>query len=70
MSITNPAECDVHSVIRFLNVKNIRPTEVHRQFVEVYVEGVINEGNARGVVRLMGGQMCAMKRDLDARPVE
>jgi hypothetical protein len=46
MSITNPADCEVRSVIRFLNAQNIRPAEIHRQRVEVYGEGVMNEGNA------------------------
>jgi hypothetical protein len=47
MSITNPADCEVRSVIRFLNAKNTHPAEIHRQLVEVYGEGVMNEGNVR-----------------------
>jgi hypothetical protein len=47
MSITNPANCEVRSVIRFLNVKNICPTEIHHQLVEFYGEGVMKEGNVR-----------------------
>jgi hypothetical protein len=45
MSVTNPADCDVLSVIRFLNAKDIWRTEIHRQLVEVYAEGVMSEGN-------------------------
>jgi hypothetical protein len=44
MSVINPADCEVHSVIRFLNAKNICPAKIHHQFVEVYGEGVMNEG--------------------------
>jgi hypothetical protein len=31
----NPATREVQSVIRFLNAKNVRPAEIHRQTVEV-----------------------------------
>jgi hypothetical protein len=69
MSITNPADCYVPSVIRLYNAKNIRPAEIHRQLVEVYGEGVMNEGNVRKWCRLFNreGQTCTMKRDLEAR---
>jgi transposase len=51
-NIENPATCEVRSVIRFLNAKNVRPAEIHRQIVEVYGEGVMNEGNVRKWCRL------------------
>ena len=42
--IENPATCEVQSVIiRFLNAKNVRPAEIHRQIVEVQGEGGTNE---------------------------
>jgi hypothetical protein len=47
MSIANPADCEVRSVIRFLNAKNSSPAEIYRQIIEVYGEGVMNEGNVR-----------------------
>jgi hypothetical protein len=34
----NPAACEVRSVIRFLNAKNMKPTEIHRQLCDVYGE--------------------------------
>jgi hypothetical protein len=46
-NIENPATCEVLSMIRFLNARNIRPAEIHRQIVEVYGKGVMNEGNVR-----------------------
>jgi hypothetical protein len=54
MPITNPAVCEVRSVIRFSNWKIIRPSEICRKLVEVYGEGVMN-----------GGNVC--ERDEDAR---
>jgi len=45
--IENPNTCEVQSVIRFLNAKNVRPAEIHRQIVEVQDEGATNEGSVR-----------------------
>jgi hypothetical protein len=42
----------VRQLIRFLNAKNIRLAEIHRQVVEVYGEGEENKGNARKWCRL------------------
>jgi hypothetical protein len=41
----NPDTCDVLSVIGFLKPKYIRLAKIHRQIVEVYGEGAMNEGN-------------------------
>jgi hypothetical protein len=46
-NIENPATCEVRLVIRFLNAKNVCLTEIHRQIVEVYGEGTMNEGSMR-----------------------
>lgn len=45
MLITNPANCEVCSVIRFLNNKNVHPVEIHQQSVKMYGEGIMYEGN-------------------------
>jgi hypothetical protein len=42
----------VRSVIRVLTKKNIHPTKIHRQVVEVYGEGATNEGGVRKWFRL------------------
>jgi hypothetical protein len=55
MSINNPANWEVRSMIRFLNAKNIRSAKVHRQLVEVHGEGVMNEGNVQKWCRLFNG---------------
>jgi hypothetical protein len=34
--IRSPAECEVRSIIRFLNGKSERPAEIHKQIVAVY----------------------------------
>jgi len=42
--IQSPAKCEVRSVIRFLNAKDERPAEMHKQIVDVYGK-VINRQN-------------------------
>jgi hypothetical protein len=36
--IENPTACEMRSVIRFLNAKNMKPAEIHRQLCDVYGE--------------------------------
>ena len=40
--ISNPADCKVQGVIRFLQAENVRPSEIHRRLVAVYGEHVMN----------------------------
>ncbi|GBN09976.1 hypothetical protein AVEN_159697-1 [Araneus ventricosus] len=46
-----PADCEVRSVIRFLNAKNVKPDEIHRELVEIYGENVMTDGMVRKWVR-------------------
>ncbi|GBM88764.1 hypothetical protein AVEN_185711-1 [Araneus ventricosus] len=51
-TIADPiADCEVRSVIRFLNAKKVKPAEIHRQLVEIYGENVITDGMVRKWVR-------------------
>ena len=45
--ISNPADCEVRVVIRFLRAENVRPSEIHRRFVAVYGEHVMNAASVR-----------------------
>jgi len=45
--ISNPADCEVRGVIRFLQAENVRPSEINRRFVAVYGEHVMNAASAR-----------------------
>jgi hypothetical protein len=47
MKIENPARCEIRSVIKFLNVKNIRLDEIYRQVCEVYGENAVSDGIVR-----------------------
>jgi hypothetical protein len=45
----------VRSGIRFLNVENVSPAEIHRQIVEMCGEGVMNKVNVHKWCRLFNG---------------
>jgi hypothetical protein len=49
--IDNSADCEVRSVIRFLNAQNVRAIDIHRQLTAVYGEGVMNESSVRKCCR-------------------
>jgi hypothetical protein len=40
--ISNPADCEVRGVIRFLQAEKVRPCEIHQRLVAVYGEHVMN----------------------------
>jgi transposase len=50
--IDNPADCEVRSVIRFLNAQNVRAIDIYRQLTAVYGEGVMNESSVRKWCRM------------------
>ncbi|GBN51456.1 hypothetical protein AVEN_106234-1 [Araneus ventricosus] len=50
-TIADPADCEVRSVIRFLNAINVEQAEIHRQLVEIYSENVMTDGMVRKWVR-------------------
>ena len=45
--ISNPADCEVRSVIRFLQAEKVRPCEIHQILVAVYGEHVMNAASVR-----------------------
>ncbi|GBO36525.1 hypothetical protein AVEN_38937-1 [Araneus ventricosus] len=50
-TISDPADCEVRSVIRFWNAKNVKPAEIHRQLLDIYGENVMTDGMVRKWVR-------------------
>lgn len=52
MLLSKQADCEIRSVIRFLNAKNVRLCDIHRCILQVYGEGVMNIQNARKWCRL------------------
>ena len=53
--ISNPSDCEVRGVIRFLQAENVRPSEIHRRLVAVYGEHVMNASRVR--------KLCTMFRN-------
>jgi transposase len=45
--IEKPAACEMRSVIRFLNARNMKPADIHRQFCEVYGEHDMSDSMER-----------------------
>ena len=45
--ISNPADCEVRGVIRFLQEESFRSSEIHRRLVAVYSEHVMNATGVR-----------------------
>ena len=50
--IENPTTCEMRSVIRFLNVKNMKPGESNRQLCDVYREHAMCSSVVQRWVRL------------------
>ena len=63
--ISNPADCEVRGVIRFLQAENVRLCEIHRRLVAVYGEHVMNAASVRNGAQClgMGEQMFMTLRD-------
>ena len=45
--IKRTADCEIRSLVRFLNARNMKPANIHRQICEVYGEN----GTSHGMVR-------------------
>jgi hypothetical protein len=45
--IERPADCEIRSGVRFLNARNVKPADIHRQICEVYGENAMSDGMVR-----------------------
>jgi hypothetical protein len=52
MKIENHATCEIQSVIKFLNAKNVRLAEIYWQVCEVYGENAMSDGMMRRWCRM------------------
>jgi len=46
------ANCEIRSVIRFWNARNVLPSEIHHQICQVYGDNVMSDGMVRKWVRM------------------
>ena len=46
-TIERAADCEIWSVIRFLNARNVLPSEIHHQICQVYGDNAMSNGMVR-----------------------
>jgi len=46
------ADCEIRSVIRFVNARNVLPSEIHHQICQVYGDNAMSDGIVRKWVRI------------------
>ena len=51
-TIEGAADCEIRSVISFLNVRNVLQSVIHHQICQVYGDNTINDGMVRKWVRM------------------
>jgi len=51
-TIERTADCEIRSVIRFLNARNVLPSEIHHQICQVYGDNAISDGMVRKCLRM------------------
>jgi len=51
-TIEGAADCEIWSVIHFLNARNVLPTEIHHQICQVYGDNEMSDGMVRKWVRM------------------
>lgn len=68
-TISDTADCEVRSVIRFFNARNMKPAEIHRQLTEVSGEKIISDGMVRKWVwQFNDGRTNIHDKDRSGRP--
>jgi len=50
-TIEGAADCEIRSVIRVLNARNVLPSEIHHQISQVYGDDAMSDGMVRKWVR-------------------
>jgi len=51
-TIEGAADCEIRSVIRFFNARNVLASEIHHQICQVYGDNVMSDGMVRKWVRM------------------
>ena len=52
-TIEAASNCEIRPVIRFLNVRNVLPREIHHQVCKVYGDNAMTDGMVRKWVRML-----------------
>jgi len=51
-TIEGATDCEIRSVIRFLNARNVLPSDIHHQLCQVYGDNAMSDGMVRKWVRM------------------
>ena len=51
-TIEGAADCEIRSVIRFWNARNVLPSEIHHQICQVYGGNAMSDGTVRKWARM------------------
>ena len=51
-TIEGAADCEIRSVIRFLNTRNVLPSEIHHQICQVHGDNAMSDDMVRKWVRM------------------
>jgi len=51
-TIEGAADCEIRSVVRVLNARNVLPSEIHHQICQVYGDNAKSDGMLRKWVRM------------------
>ena len=51
-TIEGAADCEIRTVIRFLNARNVLPSGIHHQICQVYGDNAMSDGTVRKRVRM------------------
>jgi len=51
-TIEAAADCEIRSVIRFLNARNVLPSGIHHQICQVYGDNAMSDGMVKKWVRM------------------
>ena len=68
-TIEGAADCEIQSVIRFLNARNMLPSEIHHQICQVYGDNAMSDGMVRKWFgcSMKNESMCTMRREVGVR---
>ena len=63
-TIERAADCEIRSVIRFLNARNVLPCEIHYQICQVFDDNAMSDAMVRKWVRMFNKdeRTCTMRR--------
>jgi len=51
-TIEGAADCEIRSVIRFVNARNVLPSEIHHRICQAYGDNVMSDGMVRKWVQI------------------